>query len=93
MKLKPPVDGSMWLLMSESLRFNRFIQKHSIWPCQWVNLWIIFVNWFVQIADYKFTKLLTNSYSEYAPQDMCDYTTEYSKLNGRMHVLNSLLYR
>ncbi len=26
MKLKPPVGGRMWLLMSESLRFNWFIQ-------------------------------------------------------------------
>ncbi len=31
-------------------------------------------------------KLQINSYSESAPQDMCDYITECSKLNGRMHV-------
>ncbi len=41
----------------------------------------------------KQLKLQFNSYSESAPQDMCDYITGCSKLNGRMHVLNSLLYR
>ncbi len=41
----------------------------------------------------KQLKLQTNSYSECAPQYMCDYITGCWKLNGRMHVLNSLLYR
>ncbi len=41
----------------------------------------------------KQLKLQTNSYSEYAPQDMCDYITGCWKLNGRMQVLNSFLYR
>ncbi len=41
----------------------------------------------------KQLKLQTNSYSECAPQDMCDYITGCWKLNGRMQVLNSLLYR
>ncbi len=41
----------------------------------------------------KQLKLQTNSYSECTPQDMCDYITGCLKLNGMMHVLNSLLYR
>ncbi len=42
----------------------------------------------------KQLKLQTNSYSECAPQDMYDYITGCSKLNGRMHVLKQfLLYK
>ncbi len=41
----------------------------------------------------KHLKLQINSYSECAPQDMCDYITGCSKLNRRIHVINSLLYR
>ncbi len=41
----------------------------------------------------KQLKLQTNSYSECAPQVMCDYITGCWKSNGRMQVLNSLLYR
>ncbi len=37
----------------------------------------------------KQLKLQTNSYSECAPQDMCDYITGCCKLNGRMQVLNT----
>ncbi len=41
----------------------------------------------------KQLKIQTNSYSECAPQNMCDFITGCWKLNVRMHVSNSLLYR
>ncbi len=57
--LKPPVGESKWLLISESLRFNRFIQttdsfKNKAFDC--VNEWITesFIqsirsnDWFIQ---------------------------------------------